>query len=164
MAKKRRKPRPRRPPAAPTTETPAPKLPVRAAKQPRGPIEDERPPAPWGTFPLVEILVLVALVMIAIGFITGGDRSPVLLATGLALGSLAGLELSIREHFAGYRSHTLLLAGAVGVGILALLFYVFPDALSPGARVGVAAVAAVGAGYIFARAFRARAGRTVKLR
>ena len=37
-----------------------------------------------------------------------------LIGTGLALGSLAGLELSIREHFAGYRSHTLLLAGAAG--------------------------------------------------
>ncbi len=145
-------------------ETPRPKTPARAAKQPRGPIEEERPAAPWGTFPLVEILVLVALVMIAVGFFTGGSRSPVLLATGLALGSLAGLELSVREHFAGYRSHTLLLAGAVGVGVLAVLFYVFPDVLDPVARVVVAAAVTLAAGYVFARAFRARAGRTIKLR
>lgn len=117
-----------------------------------------------GDLPLVEILVLVALVMIAVGFFTGGSRSPVLLATGLALGSLAGLELSVREHFAGYRSHTLLLAGAVGVGVLAVLFYVFPDVLDPVARVVVAAAVTLAAGYVFARAFRARAGRTIKLR
>jgi hypothetical protein len=165
MAKKRRKPRPRRPPAAASTATKAPAPePTRAAKAPRGPIEDERPPAPWGKFPLIEIVVLVALVMLVVGFFIGGTRGPVLLGTGLALGSLAGLELSIREHFAGYRSHTLLLAGAVGVAVLALLFYVFPDALDPGARFAVAAVLAVAAGYVLARAFRARAGRTFKLR
>src|SRR6476469_6902499 len=115
MAKKRRKPRPRRPPAAAPTATQAPtpaKAPTRPAKAPRGPIDQERPPAPWGSFPLVEIIVLVALVMLVVGFFVGGTRGPALLGTGLALGSLAGLELSIREHFGGYRSHTLLLAGA----------------------------------------------------
>ena len=102
--------------------------------------------------------------MLAIGFFTGGSRSPVLLATGLALGSLAGLELSIREHFAGYRSHTLLLAGAVGVAVMALLFYAFPGLLEPTARVIVAAAVAVVVGYVLARVFRARAGRAIKLR
>lgn len=163
MAKKRRKARARRP-AAERTTTPAPAPPTRAAKTPRVQIEDERPPAPWGSFPLVEIVVLVALVMLAIGFFGGGSRSPALLATGLALGSLAGLELAIREHFAGYRSHTLLLASAVGVGLLALLSYVVPDALPPAARVAVAAAVALSVGYVLARAFRARAGRAFKLR
>ncbi len=163
MAKKRRKPRPRRPvPAGQPAQ--GQKQPAKAAKAPRPPIDDERPPAPWGSFPLVEIVVLVALVMLAVGFFAGGDRGPVLLGTGLALGSLAGLELSVREHFGGYRSHTLLLAGAVGVAVLALLFYGFPDAMSAVARVLVALAAASIAGYVFARAFRARTGRTIKLR
>ena len=39
-------------------------------------------------------------------------QDPVTIGVGLALGSLAGLELSAREHFAGYRSHTMLLAGS----------------------------------------------------
>ena len=167
MAKKRRKPRPRRPPAAAPIATKAPSSPKassRPAKAPRGPIEEERPPAPWGSFPLVEVIVLVALVMILVGFFVGGSRGPVLLGTGLALGSLAGLELSIREHFAGYRSHTLLLAGAVGVAVLAFLFYVVPDLLEPAARLVVALAVAGAAGYVLARAFRARAGRMVKLR
>ena len=168
MAKKRRKSRPRRPPSAnPPAKTSAEAgatATPRPAKAPRRPIEDERPPAPWGSFPLVEILVLVALVMLVVGFFAGGDRSPVLLGTGLALGSLAGLELSIREHFAGYRSHTLLLAGALGVSVLAVLFYGFPDALTPATRVAVALGVALMAGYVLVRAFRAKAGRAIKLR
>ena len=86
-----------------------------AAPKPRKPIEDERPPAPWGSFPLVEIVVLVGLRDArSPASSSGGSQGTVLLATGLALGVLAGLELSIREHFAGYRSHTLLLAAAAG--------------------------------------------------
>jgi hypothetical protein len=167
MAKKRRKPRPRRSPTAAPTATKAPgpaKAATRPAKAPRGPIDQERPTAPWGSFPLVEIIVLVALVMLVVGFFIGGTRGPILLGTGLALGSLAGLELSIREHFGGYRSHTLLLASAAGVAVLAFLFYVVPDLLAPGVRFVVALAVAIGTGYVLARAFRARAGRTIKLR
>ena len=71
----------------------------------------ERPPAPWGSFPLVELCVLLALVIGVVGFIRAGPGGGVMLAAALALGSLAGLEFTIREHFAGYRSHTTLLAG-----------------------------------------------------
>jgi hypothetical protein len=35
--------------------------------------------------------------------------------TGLLLGSAGGRELSIREHFTGYRSHTTLLSGVAFV-------------------------------------------------
>ena len=40
-------------------------------------------------------------------FVVEGDQGAVLIAVGIALGSLGGLELTIREHFAGFRSHTL---------------------------------------------------------
>jgi hypothetical protein len=109
-------------------------------------------------------MVLVALVMLAVGFFVGGPRGPALLATGLALGSLAGLELSIREHFGGYRSHTMLLSAAVGVAVLAFLFYAVPDLLEPPVRFVVALAIGGATGYVLARAFRARAGRTIKLR
>jgi hypothetical protein len=172
MARKRRKPRPRRPPTEASAASP-PQQPAKAAPGPSGrrgsatprrPIEDERPPAPWGSFPLVELVVLVALLMLVAAFVTGGSRSTALLATGLALGSLAGLELSVREHFGGYRSHTVLLAGAAGVATLALLFYVVPDLLPPVGRLVVAGVVAGLAAFGLARAFRARSGRLVKLR
>ena len=56
--------------------------------------------------------------MLVAGFVVQGGRGPVLIGVGLVLGALAGLELSIREHFAGYRSHTLVLSGALAVAVL----------------------------------------------
>src|SRR5256885_9613273 len=86
------------------------------------PTIDERPPAPWGKFPLVELVVLVALILLPLSFVVGGARGRVMLTGALVLGSLAGLELSIREHFAGYRSHSTLLAGAAAFASIAVLF------------------------------------------
>ena len=82
---------------------------------------------------------------------------------GLVLGSLAGLELSIREHFAGYRSHTLLLAGAAGVAVLLLLAFAVPALWLPFAlAAGVAAFAA--SAWALTRAFRRRSGLSFKVR
>jgi hypothetical protein len=80
------------------------------------------PVPPWAPFPLIELAILIALVLIVAGFLTHGSRGPVLLGCGLGLASLATLELTIREHFAGYRSHASLLAGAGAVGVAALLY------------------------------------------
>ena len=76
---------------------------------------DERPPAPWGSFPLSELAVLVAIVLIVASFPVGGDQGVVMFAAGLLLGTLAGLEVSIREHFSGFRSHSTLLAGCLAI-------------------------------------------------
>ena len=89
-------------------------------------------------------------------------RGTELFVTGLAIASLAGLELAFREHFAGYRSHSALLAGAVAVAVVAGLYY-FTD-LAPGASLGVGAAIGALCFWAFARAFRNRAGRLVKLR
>lgn len=98
-----------------------PPRPVRSRRQAR---RGKPPPAPWGKFPLVELAILVALVIGVVGFATGGRRGGVMLATAAALGSLAGLELSIREHLAGYRSHTMVLSGTAAVAVVAALFFV----------------------------------------
>jgi hypothetical protein len=87
------------------------------------PTIDERPPAPWGNFPLVELVVLLAIVLFVLSFVVGGPRGTVMLTAALVLGSLAGLELSIREHFAGYRSHTTLLAGVAGFASMAIVYF-----------------------------------------
>ena len=129
---------------------------------PRRPIEDERPPAPWGSFPLVEIVVLVAIAMLVIGFVVQGSRGSILLGTGLVLGSLAGLELSIREHLAGYRSHTVLLAAAAAVATMLALAYAAK--LSPGLSLAVAAAVFGALALLLTRAFRARTGQAYKLR
>ena len=81
---------------------------------------DERPPAPWGSFPLAELTVLAGIVMLIVGI---AGQNPTALGVGVVLGALGGLEVSVREHFAGYRSHTTLLAGAVFVLTVGALFY-----------------------------------------
>lgn len=53
--------------------------------------------------------------MLIAGFVVSGNQGVVMIAVGVALGSLGGLEVSVREHFAGYRSHTIVLALAAGV-------------------------------------------------
>jgi FtsH-binding integral membrane protein len=163
MAKKRRKPRPRRSPqpvrtAEQATPAPAPK------PQRRRQIEDERPSAPWGSFPLVEIVVAVALIMLAVGFFVEGSQGSTLLITGIALGALAGLELSIREHFSGYRSHTTLLAAAAGIATLAILSFAAGDAISVAVSAGIAVAVGGLVAIALVRAFRARSGRSIKLR
>ena len=87
--------------------------------------EGKRPNAPWGAFPLTELTVLAALV--AGGFALASWGTPhgiTLAAAATALGCLSGFELTVREHFAGYRSHCLALAGvasfalSIGSGLL----------------------------------------------
>jgi hypothetical protein len=97
---------------------------------------DERPPAPWGAFPLAELTVLAGIVMLIVGVI-GGNLTA--LAVGVVLGALGGLEVSVREHFAGYRSHTTLLAGAVFVLVTGCLFYLAGLILAVCLAVGAAA-------------------------
>jgi hypothetical protein len=83
---------------------------------------DEAPKAPWSPFPLVELCILAALVLIVAGLLTDGPPRGTLLACGIALASLAGLELAVREHLAGYRSHSALLAGAAAVAVVVPLY------------------------------------------
>jgi hypothetical protein len=119
---------------------------------------DEPPPAPWGSFPLVELVVLVGIVLLVAGFIVSGERGTVMVVTGLALASLAGLELAIREHFAGYRSHTLVLAGTAAVACLAILFIAVPAALPPVLRLAAGVVVFALAAWGLTVAFRRASG------
>jgi hypothetical protein len=109
---------------------------------------EDRPPAPWGSFPLVEIVVLIALVLLVGSFFVDSSRRGPMLLGGLALGSLAGLELSIREHFSGFRSHSALLAGAVAAAAITLTYFV-----TKGGGAGIAVVPVVVGGVVFMAAF-----------
>jgi hypothetical protein len=82
----------------------------------------DAPPAPWGSFPLTELVVLLALVFGILGFIRFSHQSgKVMVVAAMCLGSLGGLEVSIREHFAGFRSHTTLLAASCAVASMILI-------------------------------------------
>jgi len=162
MAKKRKK-RPRRPRE---TAPMQPKAAVasNAAERKRAAAEDTRPPAPWGSFPLVEICVLVGIVLVVVGLIMGTDRGALAIGVGIGLAALGGLELSIREHFAGFRSHSSLLAGVPAIATLGILFYAGPESLEPVVRIVIAAAVFAAGFFGFQAMFKRKAGVAVKLR
>ena len=123
------------------------------SKAPRAPSADERPPAPWGNFPLAELAVLGGIVCLAIG-IFGSHET--LIGVGVAMAGLGGMEVAIREHFAGYRSHTTLLAGFVFVVVVGLLFYAFKQVLAVALPVG--AVCFLLVFFLARRAFQRASG------
>jgi hypothetical protein len=117
----------------------------RRRTRPGRPSIHERPRAPWGNFPLSELIILVGIVLILWGAVKGNDGERFIFA-GLVIASLGGGELALREHMAGYRSHSSLLAGvaaflavtvvalgfgpvqvwtllALGIGVFAATFY-----------------------------------------
>ena len=115
--------------------------------------DDERPPAPWGNVPLAELVILAGIVSLAIGVIGG---HPTAIGVGVALAGLGGLEVAIREHFAGYRSHTTLLAGAAFVLVTGLVFYAAGQILA--VALGCGAAAFLIAFYFARRAFQRASG------
>jgi hypothetical protein len=116
----------------------------------------QAPAAPWSPFPLTELVVLFSLALIVAGVLTDGGRRGVLLACGFALVSLAGLELAVREHFAGYRSHSTLLAAACAIVVDVPLF--LWTALPQVALLAIGAVVMLLVLGRLRRAFRARSG------
>jgi uncharacterized integral membrane protein len=113
----------------------------------------ERPPAPWGSFPLAELTVLAGIVTLAIGIV---GKHPTALGVGVVLGALGGLEVSLREHLAGYRSHTTLLAGTVFVLVVGSLFYL--SGLILAICLAIGAVAFVASFLALRRAFQRASG------
>jgi hypothetical protein len=159
--KRRRKPRPKPAPAdaASAAAEPAAKAaPKPAPRRRRDPDPEGAPPAPWGSFPLVEIAVLVGIVILVVGFLSEGTSQAILIGTGLVLCSVAGLELAIREHMAGYRSHTLVLAAVPAVAVLAVLFYLAPEGMGPIVRIAIAAALFGLCAWALTVAFRNRSG------
>jgi hypothetical protein len=65
-----------------------------------------RPDAIWAPFPLTEIGMAVGIVLFLIGF----AGAPALLLAGVGVLVVVVAELCLREHFAGFRSHSILLA------------------------------------------------------
>jgi hypothetical protein len=114
---------------------------------------DELPPAPWGSFPLAELTVLAGIVGLAVGVIGG---HPTAIGVGVVLAGLGGLEVAVREHFAGYRSHTTLLAGTVFVLVTGGLFYL--GGLILAICLGVGGIAFLASFIALRRAFQRASG------
>jgi hypothetical protein len=142
-------------PAPPRAGQPAP---GRAAVPRRGrPSLEERPRPPWHPVPLVEICVLLGIVLLVLGALDlSSDRGRILLVCGMALGSLGGLDTALREHFAGFRSHTTLLSALPAVLTAAALFFA---RIPWPAVVGAAVAVFAGIFWLLRRAFMRRARR-----
>lgn len=124
-----------------------------AASVSRARPSDAPPKALWGSFPLSELVVVIALILLVVGFVSG---EAITLGVGLVLGALAGVELAAREHFAGYRSHNVVLAGAAGMTVFGLLFVLTP--LSPAICIAAGALAFGGSAWLLVAAFRRQSG------
>jgi uncharacterized membrane protein YhiD involved in acid resistance len=101
------------------------------------------------------VCILVALAIGIAGLFVWGNAGRLMLAAAAVLGSLAGLELSVREHVAGYRSHTTLLAGAAGVVTMAILFVA---RVPQGVMLAVSAGVFLAAFYALRELFKRRSG------
>ena len=128
-------------------------MPETRAARGRVPKSDERPEAPWGKAPLAELAILAGIICLIVGVI--GTHYTVI-GIGVALAGLGGMEVAIREHFAGYRSHTTLMAGAAFVLVTGLVFYAAHQILAVALAIGAVAFAIVF--YFARRAFQRASG------
>lgn len=83
--------------------------PARAPRTRTGQRIATRPKPLWDPFPLTEIALGLGLVLVVIGFIKGPSGGS-LIGVGVLMATAGVVELCAREHFSGFKSHTLLLA------------------------------------------------------
>ncbi len=86
--------------------------------------EGERPESPFGGLPISELAILAGFIGTVVGVINGGGPA---LIVGVIVCALGVLEVTAREHFSGYRSHTALLAALPAVGIEAAIVAAFGE-------------------------------------
>jgi hypothetical protein len=114
-----------------------------------------RPDAIWAPFPLTEIGMGVGIAIFLIGF----AGAPALLLAGVGVLVVVVSELCLREHFAGFRSHSILLALLpVTVVHLAIVLLVSEDWRGPPALAVDLAIAG-GLAWWLQQRFRAAQGR-----
>jgi hypothetical protein len=92
-------------------------------RQPRGNPRGERPPGPFGGVPVSEFAIFGGIIAAAVGYFDHGGPA---LAGGIILCALGVIEVTAREHFAGFRSHTILLAAIPTIAVEYLLVRVMP--------------------------------------
>ncbi len=78
-----------------------------------------RPEPIWAPFPLTEVGMGVGIVIFGVGYATTNTW---LLSVGAIMLAVVVGELCVREHFAGFRSHALLLAALTVVSAHSLVF------------------------------------------
>lgn len=72
----------------------------------------ERPASPFGGLPVSEVAIFVGIVGLVVGLVAGDDPA---LVVGAIVCGLGVTEVVAREHFSGFRSHSMLLAAIPAV-------------------------------------------------
>jgi hypothetical protein len=78
----------------------------------------ERPDGLFGAIPVSEIAIFAGALALLVGWV---NRSGVTLVVGVVVCGLGVAEVTAREHFSGYRSHSTLLAGIVAIVVETVL-------------------------------------------
>jgi hypothetical protein len=86
--------------------------------------EGERPESPFGGLPISELAILAGFIGAVFGVTQGSGPA---LIVGIIVCALGVVEVTAREHFSGYRSHTALLAAIPAVAIEAGIVAVFGE-------------------------------------
>ncbi|MFZ0042627.1 MAG: hypothetical protein WAK93_15050 [Solirubrobacteraceae bacterium] len=86
--------------------------------------DGERPTSPFGGLPVSEFAIFLGFIGIIIGFINHGGPA---LIVGIVVCAFGVVEITGREHFSGYRSHTILLAAIPAIGLEVALVAVFGE-------------------------------------
>jgi hypothetical protein len=70
----------------------------------------DRPRAPWHPLPLSELLILVGAIGTVVAWLRGIESNGALLGAGIGAVVIGTIEVTLREHLSGFRSHTLMLS------------------------------------------------------
>ncbi len=112
-SRKRAAPGERRAPGATAAQTAVAARSAGSGRTPRtrtGQRIQTRPRPLWHPLPLTEIAMGLGVAITAVGFIRGLDSGAALIGAGVLMATVGVIELCAREHFSGFKSHTLLLA------------------------------------------------------
>lgn len=98
--------------------------------------EGERPQSPFGGLPISELAILMGVIAVIFGYFRASGPTMIV---GVIVCTLGVVEVTGREHFSGYRSHTTLLSGIPALAVTAALAAAFG---APRQRLLLVAVAA----------------------
>jgi len=107
---RKRRPNPRSANEAPARSRPAARPPQRNLGLADLKSAGDRPQAPWHPLPLSELLILVGVIGTVVAWRRGIETNGTLLAAAIGAVVIGTVEVALREHLSGFRSHTLMLA------------------------------------------------------
>jgi hypothetical protein len=137
---------------------------ARAKRGKRGGLEDmlplgKRPQSPWHPLPLSELLILVGAIGTIVGLSRGISNGGAPLFAGIAAVAIGTVEVTLREHLSGYRSHAIILA-ALPVLVLDTLLVLLIAPFGIALKLGMIALDL----FLFVSVYRLLRGRFAEAR